>query len=221
MKLITYQHIEALKKLEKTGLIQSNPVPFIDIQKYQIPYNYIIQKMLKNKIAGHTGEEYPIWAWEKCGAFISPKKRKNINHKKQNLVKITFIKPQNEVLLSDYMAYSCILSGYIVPKTKQEYKDFLKDLEHQKIQLNDLKSFVRSQKTNPQVEKEMKRIQRTWHRIFDLKSNVHQACVWHIKADEIQKIEICDSNYLYNSMNPLRANGTRPDWKKRYLKFLP
>lgn len=192
------------------------------MQKYQIPYNYVIQKMLKNRIKGHDGEKYPVWAWAKCGNSICPKKRKNLNHKQQNKVKITFIKPDNEVLLSDYMAYSCILSGHIVPRTKQEYENFLKSLKSKNIVLDDLKAFVRSQKTNPQTEKEMIKVQKTWHRIFDLKSNVHQACVWHIKADEIQKIEILnDSNYLYGTMNPLRANGTRPDWKKRYLKFLP
>lgn len=221
MKLITFQPIEAFKKLKKTGILRSNPTPFIDMQKYQIPYNYIIQKMLKSKLAGHNGEEYPVWAWAKCGGTISPKKRKNPNHKKQNLVKITFIKPDNEVLLSDYMAYSCILSGHIVPRTKQEYESFLKNLERINISLDDLKSFVRCKKTNSQTEKEMTKIQKTWHRIFDLKSNVHQACVWHIKASEIQKVEVCDSNYLYNSMNPLRADGTRPNWKEKYLKFIP
>lgn len=222
MKLITYQHIDLLKKLEKTGIIQSNPAPFMDVQKYQIPYNYIIQKMFKTKIAGYNGEEYPIWAWAKCGTSISPKRRKNLKHKKQNLVKITFIKPDNEVLLSDYMAYSCMLSGHIVPRSKQEYINFLKNLEKKGIALEDLKNLVRLKKVNSKAQKEFKEIQKTWNRIFDLKSNVHQACVWHIKADEIQKIEILnDPTYLYNSMNPLRKDGTRPDWKKRYLKFLP
>lgn len=222
MKLITFQPVDVLKKLEKTGILQSNPVPFIDMQKYQIPYDYIIQKMLKKRIKGFSGEKYPIWAWAKCGNSICPKKRKNLNHKKQNKVKITFIKPDNEVLLSDYMAYSCILSGHIVPRTKNEYEKFLKDIKSKNITLDNLKAFVRSQKTNPQTEKEMTKIQKTWGRIFDLKSNVHQACVWHIKFDEIQKIEILnDDRYLYGALNTPNAKGIRPDWKKRYLKFLP
>ena len=75
MKLITFQPVEVLEKLEKTGVLQSNPVPFIDMQKYQIPYDYIIQKMLKNRIKGHSGEKYPIWAWAKCSDSICPKKR--------------------------------------------------------------------------------------------------------------------------------------------------
>ena len=94
-------------------------------------------------------------------------------------------------------------------------------LEPKGITLEDLKALVRSKEAPQKARKEFKEIQKTWNRIFDLKSNVHQACVWHIKADEIQKIEKCDSNFLYNSMNPLRSDGTRPDWKKRYLKFIP
>ena len=221
MKLITFQPIKAFKEFQKTGILRSNPTPFIDMEKYQIPYDFVIQKMLKNKIAGHSGENYPIWAWAKCGASIAPKRRKNTNHKEQNLVKITCIKPDNEVLLSDYMAYSCILSGHIVPNTKQEYESFLKDLEQQGIALEDLKALVRSKEAPTKAKKKFKDNQKTRDRIFDLKSNVHQACVWHITFGEVQKIEKCDSNYLYNSMNPLRADGTRPNWKVRYLKFLP
>ena len=119
------------------------------------------------------------------------------------------------------MAYSCILSGHIVPHTKQEYERFLKDLNQEGIPLEDLKALVRSKEATPKAKKEFKKIQKNWDRIFDLKSNVHQACVWHITLDEVQKIEKCDPDYLYNSMNPLRPDGTRPNWKIRYLKFLP
>lgn len=221
MKLITFQPVEALKELEKNAVLKSNPAPFIDMSKYQMPYQFVIQKMLKAKIAGHDGEKFPIWAWAKCGNSICPKKRKNLNHKKQNKVKITFIKPDDEVLLSDYMAYSCILSGHIVPNTKDEYEAFLKDLEQEGIALEDLKALVRSKEADPVAKKEFKEIQKTWDRIFDLKSNVHQACIWHIKADEIQKVEILnDKRYLYGALNTPNTKGIRPDWKKRYLKFL-
>jgi len=65
------------------------------------------------------------------------------------------------------------------------------------------------------------KIKKTWSRIFDLKSNVWQACIWNIKKSEVIKIEVLnDPKYLFGSMNPKRKDGTRPDWKKSYLKFL-
>jgi hypothetical protein len=37
----------------------------------------------------------------------------------------------------------------------------------------------------------------------------------------VRKVEILDDpNYLYGSMNAKRKDGSRPDWKKMYLRFL-
>ena len=120
------------------------------------------------------------------------------------------------------MAYSFILSGHIVPKTQKEYNQFLKKMKDLDISLDELKGFVRNEKTRSKVKQLFLEIQKTWPRIFNPKSNVHQACVWDIKWEEVERVELCnDSKYLYNSMNPVRADGTRPDWKKEYLKFIP
>ena len=134
------------------------------------------------------------------------------------MVKITFEKPDNEVLLSDYMAYSFILSGHIVPNTKTEYKKFL---QQNTLLLDALKGFVRQDKSGKGAAKLFPKIKKTWARIFNLKSTVHQACVWNIKMSEVKKIEkLSDGRYLYGTMNAKRMDGTRPDWKKRYLDFL-
>lgn len=223
MKLITFQSLKALNELKEKGILKM-PVKagdLIDLKKYDIPYSFMIQKM-KQKIPSASDEKYPLWAWEKCGGFIAPKKRKNVLHKKQEpKVKITFFKPDGEVFCSDYMAYSFILSGHIVPRTKKEYTLFLKEMKNLGITLDELKGFVRKEKTRAKVKQLFPEIQNTWKRIFDLKSNVHQACIWNIKWEEVEKVELCNnSQYLYNSMNPLRADGTRPDWKKKYLEFI-
>ncbi|MDY6408107.1 MAG: DUF3841 domain-containing protein [Pseudomonadota bacterium] len=218
MKLVTFQTPKALSILQKTGILIAD-TSYIDMKKSAVPYNWIVQEMNKKKIRSQNGERYPIWAWAKCGAFSAPRKRKNYFETQQKkLIKITFEKPDNEVLLSDYMAYSFVLSGHIIPKTKEEYRKFLQKNE---FSLSALKGFVRQDENGKTVAKLFPKIEKTWPRMFHLKSNIWQACVWNIKLSEVIKIEVLnDQKYLFGSMNPKRKNGTRPNWKKSYLKFL-
>lgn len=217
MKLITFQTKEALASLQKTGVLRAD-VAHIDLKKYGVPYDWIVQEMKKKKICPKRGEKYPLWAWAKCGSSLAPPKKKNYSGKKQKLVKITFEKPDKEVLLSDYMAYSFVLSGHIVPKTKGEYSKFLKKMSDF---LPALKGFVRQDEIGKDVVSLFPKIKKTWPRMFHLKSNVWQACVWNIKLSEVKEIEILnDPAYVYGTMNAKRHDGSRPDWKKSYLKFL-
>ena len=224
MKLITFQSLKAFQELKENKVLKmpSQVNDLINLKKYGVPYDFMVERM-KQKIPNKEGTKYPLWAWEKCGKLIAPRKRKNVLNKEQKpKVKITFSKPDNQVLVSDYMAYSFILSGHIVPKTKKEYVQFLKKIETLGVSLDELKAFVRNEKTRLKVKQLFPEIQSTWTRIFSPKSNVHQACIWDIKWEEVEKVELCDDpHFLYNSMNPLRVDGTRPDWKKKYLNFIP
>ena len=218
MKLITFQTPKALSTLQKTGILIAD-TSYMDMKKSAIPYNWIVQEMNKKNLRPQNGEKYPIWAWAKCGALHAPRKRKNYfgTHQEKS-IKITFEKPDNEVLLSDYMAYSFILSGHIIPKTKEEYRQFLQKMNDS---LSSLKGFVRQDESGKSVARLFSKIERTWPQMFNLKSNVWQACVWNIKKSEVVKIEVLnDPKYLFGSMNSKRKNGTRPNWKKAYLKFL-
>ena len=48
---------------------------------------------MKNKnILPQHQEQYPLWAWAKCGASIAPRKRKNTTGEIQDAVKIIFEK---------------------------------------------------------------------------------------------------------------------------------
>ncbi len=218
MKLITFQTTEAFNVLQKNGILIAD-TSNIDLQKYGIPYDWMISEMKERGISPQNNERYPLWAWAKCGASIGPKRRKNTNHIIQDTVKITFEKPDHEVLLSDYMAYAFILSGHIVPKDKKEYTHFLTRMQQLDVAPEDLKNFVRHQAINPRIP--VAEIKKSWSRIFDLRSYVHQACVWNIKTKEIKQVEVLkDPNYSYGVMNAKRSDGSRPDWKQKYLKFL-
>lgn len=221
MKLVSFQTREAVSLLQKTGILTAD-IKCIDLKKYGMPYNWIVHEMNKQKIYPQNNEKYPIWAWSKCGSTIAPRKRKNYFKEKQDVVKVTFEKTDNEVLLSDYMAYSFILSGHIVPKTRAEYQYFIQKTKENGISLERLKEFVRNEKSDEKVTKLFSKIEKTWSRIFNLKSTVHQACIWNIKLSEVINIEVLDNpEYIYGMMNTKRLDGSRPDWKKKYLKFLP
>ena len=97
MKLITFQTEDALKVFQRDGILKAN-LDHIDLQKYGVPYDWVVCEMKKRKILPEYAEQYPIWAWAKCGSSIGPKKKKNINQTTQKLVKIVFEKPDNEVL---------------------------------------------------------------------------------------------------------------------------
>ncbi len=220
MKLVTFQAREVLDILQKKGVLIAD-LSHIDLKKYGVPYDWIVREMKKQKILPQNGEQYPLWAWAKCGSAIAPRKRKNYFDLKQNWIKIVFEKKDNEVLLSDYMAYSFILNGHIVPQTKEEYHQFLTKVQKEGIPLEVLKSFMRKEKVDEKVERLFPKIEKTWSRIFNLKSTVHQACVWNIKMSEVLKIEpLDDPNYIYGTMNAKRLDGSRPDWKEEYLKYI-
>lgn len=220
MKLVTFQTKKALAILKKKSVLCADEA-YINLKKYGFPYDWMVHEMKRRKICPKNRENYPLWAWAKCGASIAPPKRKNIFDVKQELVKITFEKSDDEVLISDYMAYSFLLNGHIVPKTKAEYKQFLKEIGEKGISSENLKAFVRKEKQSQKVVGLFPKIKKTWARIFDLKSPMRQACVWNIKMSEILKIEtLNDPKYIYGTMNAKRADGSRPDWKKRYLQFL-
>lgn len=217
MKLVTFQSVEAFDILNKKGVLVTDE-RCIDFPRYKEPYDFIVKNMLEKGLRPSEGEKYPIWAWVKCGAHIGPKKIPNKAHKLQNKVKIIFEKENSDVLVSDYMAYSYILSGQIVPKTKADYVRFEEDLEIWGISKEELKAWVRGE-NNSKIP--VQKIRETWKNIFNLKSNVYQGCIWQIRKEEIMDVDrLEDDSYLYGSMNAVRTDGTRPDWKQRYLKFL-
>ncbi|MBR6411577.1 MAG: DUF3841 domain-containing protein [Alphaproteobacteria bacterium] len=217
MKLVTFQSGEAFEILKKAGVLRVDESK-IDFPRYERPYNFIVKSMLSRCIKPAAGQGYPLWAWAKCGAHIGPKKIPNKTHKVQNKVKITFEKKDSDVLISDYMAYSFILSGQIVPKTRAEYEHFEQELIRLGISKDALKAWVRGQ-DNSKIP--APKIEATWKNIFDLKSNVYQCCFWELKLDEIIRVDkLEDRDYLYGSMNAVRADGTRPDWKQKYMRFL-
>ena len=70
MKLITFQTKEAWQALQKNGILKVDRAN-IDLQKYGVPYDWIVCQMKKRKIQPQNGEQYPLWAWASFSLFCS------------------------------------------------------------------------------------------------------------------------------------------------------
>lgn len=223
MKLVTFQSKEALKYLINNNelICREN---FIDKDKVGTTYEWIIEKMNK-KVKNNTKAKYPIWAWVKCYNGICPPKRMG-NKIKGFEVKITFNKGPKEVFITDFRRYSFLLNNIYIPDNLKDKEEFDKLLKKYNITGEDLKAYVRKDKykthRNDKEYLEMcEKIYKSFDKCITEESDILQGCVWSIKLDEVESIEILsDKNYMYGSLNYIRSNGKRIDWQNDFYKKL-
>ncbi len=160
---------------------------------------YIDKKYLKTydwiiskmKKINHKAK-YPLWCWVKCYNGICPPKVKG-NKIHGFDVKITFHKNIDEVLITDFRRYSFVLNNKYLPSNKKDINKTVNDLE----------------------------IIKSHDRCITTDSDILQGCIWDIKLNEVEKIEILnDDGYAYGSLNYIRSNGKRLDWINDFYKKL-
>ncbi|MBQ7307875.1 MAG: DUF3841 domain-containing protein [Clostridia bacterium] len=223
MRLITFQSYEALKFLINNGYLICDE-KYINMQKSKMTYDWVIEKM-QEIIKNNTEAKFPMWAWVKCFNGICPPKRKGESVKNFN-VKITFNKNANEVFVTDFKKFSFILNNTFIPSTKKEKEDFDQLLKKYNITDEDLKAFARSDKypthrTDKEYLEICSLIRKSFDKVITTDSNILQGCVWDIKLSEVESIEILtDTNTVYGSLNYIRSNGKRFDWRNDYYKTL-
>lgn len=221
MKVITFQSKEALKYLEKNGYLRCED-KYIDKDKMSQIYNWVIQNM-NERVKNKSNATYPIWCWVKCNRSICPLKHKGKPVEGFD-VKITFNVKDEEVFITDFRRYSFLLSNTYIPETKTEKEEFEKELKSKNITQEELKAYIRRDKykthrTDNQFLEICKKIETTFQRCITTESNVLQGCVWEIRKEQIEKIEILPKNgYIYGSLNYKRKDGSRRDWIKEYYK---
>lgn len=223
MKLVTFQSIQAVQDLLKKGYLECDEEK-INIQKMGYVYDWIIEKM-NQKIKNPHNTKYPIWCWVKCYNGICPAKRKG-NPIEGFDVKITFNKNKNDVFITDYRKYSFLLNNQFIPNNLEEKEQFEKETKKYKIRQEELVAVSRRDKdiqcrTDKAFIDICKKIRRSFDRCITEDSDILQGCVWRIKLDEIDTIEILkkDGN-IYGSLNYVRSNGERMNWIDSYYESL-
>ena len=215
MKLITFQFQKGYLECDESK---------IDIEKAGPTYKWIVEKMNEN-VENPTNTKFPLWCWVKCYNGICPSKKKG-NKIEGFDVKITFYKDEKDVFITDFRRYSFLLHNMYIPNTIKEKEKFDKKLEKYNITEDDLKAYVRKDKYKEhRTDKEFinicNEIRTTFDRCITKDSDVLQGCIWRINLEDIEKIEILKNDgYIYGSLNYIRSNGKRINWRKDYYKKL-
>ncbi len=223
MKLVTFQSLDALKSLINKGYLECDE-KYIDIKKTGSTYQWVIEKM-NQSIENKYNVKYPIWCWVKCYHHICPPKHKGEPVKGFD-VKITFHKNKKEVFVTDFRRYSFLLNNTYIPISLKDKEQFDKKLSRYQITQEDLEAFVRKDKfefhrTDQKFLQVCDEIRKSFDRCITTNSDILQGCVWRIFLGEIEKIEfLTDKNYRYGSLNYIRNNGERINWKKDFYKKL-
>ncbi len=223
MRLVTFQSMDALKDLVNKGYLICDESK-IDIEKAGPTYLWVVEKM-NQFIKKKAGIKYPIWCWVKCYNNICPPKHKGDPVEGFD-VKITFHKAKEEVFITDFRRYSFLLNNSYIPSTLKDKEEFDKKLEKYNITLEELKAYVRKDKygehrTDKEYLQICEEIRESFERCITEDSDVLQGCVWRIDMNEIEKIEILhDKEYRYGSLNYIRKNGKRINWKQDFYKKL-
>ena len=218
MKLVTFQSFEALKSLINNGILVCDE-NFINLEKYGYAYNWIAEKM-QNTFPNTTGSNYPIWAWVKFKNNIYPPKHRGVPVKGFD-VKITFNKPNEDVFITDFRRYSFLLNNKYIPISKKDKEAFDKKLKDNNITEEELKAFVRKDKYSSHRQDNAylticKEIYQSFDRCITTDSDVLQGCVWNIRLDDVESIEILPKdNYTYGSFNYIRKSGNR------FVSYMP
>ena len=218
MKLVTIQTMSAYNELKNNGYLITDS-KYVNQLKYGVPYNFVINNM-KN-IENRYNAEYPLWAWVKYGRCTMPPKHKMLGFFAENdneVVRITFNKPNSEVLVNDFVKYSFLLTNEYLPKTYNDYLTFDKYINSKNVSKNDLLAVVRKDKFNKVrsdndfVEVNNK-IQNSYCDIFNLETNYLQATVWDIKLSDIVKVEFIKKDQC-------SKRKTNRDFRKEYIAYL-
>ena len=217
MKLITIQTKKAYEDLLKNGYLIANS-QYINRLKYGVPYQYIVDNM--QHIENPHKAEFPLWAWVRYGGFVSPPKNKLLGFfakDEDEIVRITFEKPDNQVLVSDYVKYHFLLTNEYLPHSFADLKKFEKQLQDANISKDDLLAYVRRDKfetyrKDKKFEEINQIIQKSHDNIFSDMGTFRQGTIWSIEKSEVKKVEII-----------CRKDCTKKasvDYRKQYIKSL-
>jgi hypothetical protein len=217
MKLITFQTLKAYNKLQKDCYLIVEP-KYVNIKKYGVPYNWIVNKM--KHINNPYNAIYPIWSWYSYGKIAHPRKNTLLPFFGEDdvIVKITFTKDNKDVLLTDFIKYSFMLTNQYLPKSKEDHLNFNRLMQKYNISNEDLLKYVRQDKydsyrNDDEFQQINNMISKSYDDILNVESNIIQGTVWDIKKEDIISVEFINKEDCKKRKNVI-------DYRKNYINKL-
>lgn len=220
MKLVTIQTFCAFQNLIHNGFLEADE-QYIHLEKSGIVYQWVQEKM--NQVLPNSSKySYPLWAWVQYGQISSPPKHKLLGYFKEGedlIVRITFRKPERELLFTDFEKFSFVISNQYLPCSKQDYEWFQSFQKERQVSNEDLKAYVRRDRfktcrTDADFLEVNQKVRESFDRALECASDQIQACFWRLSIEEIEKIELIRRDTC------VPKNYKRIDLKKKYLKHL-
>jgi len=137
---------------------------YSDDQNFIDAYRWLIS-IMKRKIEKPFQAEYPIWGWYRFDGKYKLDLRQHTKCYPSNYYAITLNIPDEQVLLSDYETWHCVLNKWILHSLYDE-ENFNKNEEYfDRLKENDINKY------NELMVK-------SWYHIFDLKPNAMSSCAF-------------------------------------------
>jgi hypothetical protein len=161
---VAYEHLQTKQRITGDGRR-------ICWQSFKPAYRWMIDQMLAKGIQRpKDAGNYPVWAWYKFNGKSRPNMR-YLNPKKEALALLELEVPDEQVLLSDYIAWHSVLNYSYVASSEAEWDQYHAD----------------------KVSRES-----TWPRIFDLDVSYDpeykgplgdiQAVFWTLRLDMVRRV---------------------------------
>lgn len=192
MKLWTIQPLEIYDLICSESII-TNSKDFIQ-SDFKQAYDWMILQMEKRIGNRPFKKSYPFWAWYQYAS--QKKKRPDLRNsclleKGTEGVRIEFDKPDNQVLLSDFNLWHCVLNYWHIPNNEEESLGFDRLLEVNKIE------FVNKERYTSEIRKI---VEESWSKIFDMNYEKEysanrfeeksiQATFWSLNKEEITRVD--------------------------------
>lgn len=121
MKIYSIQPLEVYKLLLHDKVLQAKPNFALDGLEncdFRRSYAWLTKQMIDKKVKGNI-QIFPFWGWAYREDKARPDLRLERTHKPQ--VMLTLEIPDNEVLISDYDLWHCVLNNFYISVDNYNY----------------------------------------------------------------------------------------------------
>ena len=178
MILYTIQPPEALDIITREGTFSCDSSKSVNYKDYHDAYLWLVKQMDKKGIYHPEHLELPLWAWYKMDGSLKKdvieRETKFSEAPGTECVLIEFAVPDDQVLLSDFDFWHCVLNNSPI----LDPNDYLDSYEEYEVEYDKYMSL-------PEYCRDLIK-ENSWNNIFNIdNSDYIQATFWELKAKDI------------------------------------